>query len=668
MRRKKLKNKLEKLVNIKAIPILIAIFVCLLSIGYSAFQQNLLLDNMEMEILKQSDINISDVSITSTEGNAVSLSLSKKEGKITDKINMPQEDSSITYAVTIINLGNEEAGIREITNDNTTFDTIVDDGVVGNKICDREKCTLGASKTFNVEVKYKEGMFSEKFEYDLNYDSCMTVLSSDFKDSIESENDLKSVCGDSSMASMIPYLYIQNKSMTEEEATNYLIEKGVFISNAGDNSQYFDININIDTDAVYTITYVGIDNKEKYPSEVIGGSKIDIDIGNANMPNSYDIYMGENKLVKNTDYSEANSKITINNVSDNIKILNTGLLDIFYVNMPNNGFQNNVYSKFTTNIDLGVLISDIKIYHEVAGETIDVDNSSNKTVLKISKLTGGNSYILGTYKLGSANSYKCKSAKKLKTNLYTERCFSSTCSSDSNGTITYGTLGEDGALTSGQLLFCDVDGNGYYDSDEGFYYVTSLSTDSNYAVLLFHDNTYLNSTTNKLELGNEYYNPDLGTEYIIEYGNNLTGPKSALKNLPTITDWPNVSLSNTERQILSENGLASTNAGSLGIFSYSGYAARLLTYQELSEACSSDNSLALNNCLWLFQNTRFNHPYDYSNMYLKGYWLETHVYDSGADDKAFYLSGENLSLNSDTVASENSVRPVIEILKSEIDY
>ena len=96
MRRKKLKNKLEKLVNIKAIPILIAIFVCLLSIGYSAFQQNLLLDNMEMEILKQSDINISDVSIASTEGNAVSLALSKKEGKITDRINMPQEDSSIT--------------------------------------------------------------------------------------------------------------------------------------------------------------------------------------------------------------------------------------------------------------------------------------------------------------------------------------------------------------------------------------------------------------------------------------------------------------------------------------------------------------------------------------------------------------------------------------------
>ena len=99
MRRKKLKNKLEKLVNIKAIPILIAIFVCLLSIGYSAFQQTLLLDTMEMEVLKQSDINISDVSIASTKGSAVSLALSKKEGKITDRIITISTSSEIIHFI-----------------------------------------------------------------------------------------------------------------------------------------------------------------------------------------------------------------------------------------------------------------------------------------------------------------------------------------------------------------------------------------------------------------------------------------------------------------------------------------------------------------------------------------------------------------------------------------
>ena len=65
---------------------------------------------------------------------------------------------------------------------------------------------------------------------------------------------------------------------------------------------------------------------------------------------------------------------------------------------------------------------------------------------------------------------------------------------------------------------------------------------------------------------------------------NWHGPVTAIEELPTTYQWK-TTLSNTKRQITTEIGSTSTSGGTLPEFSYEGYAARLLTAQEVNAGC-----------------------------------------------------------------------------------
>lgn len=71
---------------------------------------------------------------------------------------LPYEDSTITYDVTLTNLGNVEMGIFDITGlpDNLEYSILGYD--LKDKICDSSnKCKLGANETISITIKYKEG-------------------------------------------------------------------------------------------------------------------------------------------------------------------------------------------------------------------------------------------------------------------------------------------------------------------------------------------------------------------------------------------------------------------------------------------------------------------------------------------------------------------------------
>ncbi len=261
------------------------------------------------------------------------------------------------------------------------------------------------------------------------------------------------------------------------------------------------------------------------------------------------------------------------------------------------------------------------------------------------------------------------------TTLHTETCTNSYTSYYCQGagyalnsTITYGNqTTTEGVLTTGDAFDCDVNGDGTYDaSTERFYYVSdyydtsTTSFNNNVAVLIYYSNVR-GGVANTL-----------GTAYDSS-GENWHGPVTARSELPTKSQWSNVSLYKETRPILAENNATATSGGTLPTeFSYTGYAARLLTYQEAYQGC---NSYSENNkyptstggldskCQFLMEGTKFVN----NSLATYGPWLESPIASYSLN--AYYVSASYRYLySSSAYYTDRGARPTIEILKSEISY
>ena len=279
-----------------------------------------------------------------------------------------------------------------------------------------------------------------------------------------------------------------------------------------------------------------------------------------------------------------------------------------------------------------------------------------------------NSVKLNSYTKGPM---VCKKA----TTLHTETCNSRSgygCLAKGyaqGATITYGhTTGS--TLTPGYALTCDVDGDGTYDeATERFYYVSDYydtntkSFNTDYATLIYYKNYGSSAVA---------YN---SSEY------NYEGPTTLLSSLPTSGDsgtWKNISLVNEQRQILNESGgtTVTTYSGStynLPKFSYAGYAARLLTAQEVNSACNitvgsgtyaSGTTGELDSCEFLMEDTVYSKTSGCSGGHCY-YWLETPQASSSI--RVWFVYGDTREVTLSKYANDSfGVRPAVEILKSSI--
>ena len=208
-------------------------------------------------------------------------------------------------------------------------------------------------------------------------------------------------------------------------------------------------------------------------------------------------------------------------------------------------------------------------------------------------------------------------------------------------TITYGNLGNSGTLASGDAFDCNVNGDGNYDAaTERFYYVTDV--DANTALLIYY-NDYVQSTV----------------AYDI---NGVDAPVDAIANLPTTTQWPNVSLTNTIRDIKDETGTVKKSG-----FDYGNKAARLITYGEVQSACGAGTTYSagyLDNCNYLLENTK----YANSSNPTQGTWTETAYSSSGRNAWFTYAIDRRINVGYTYNTTIVSARPVIEVPKSNIEY
>ena len=217
--------------------------------------------------------------------------------------------------------------------------------------------------------------------------------------------------------------------------------------------------------------------------------------------------------------------------------------------------------------------------------------------------------------------------------------------------------------SSGDAFDCDVNGDGEYDpATERFYYVSDatngITSDNDTAVLIYYSNVSAGVPSNSTTYA-----------YYSSANENWHGPVTAIQQLPTTSQWK-TTLTNTKRQITTETGTTSTSGGTLPTaFSYEGYAARLLTAQEVNAGCGftvgSWNTGELSTkCKYLMENTK------YSNASNKAYgeWLESpRTANSGY---VWFVIGSDRNVGSSNAnyAGYNGVRPAIEVSKSDISY
>ncbi len=177
-------------------------------------------------------------------------------------------------------------------------------------------------------------------------------------------------------------------------------------------------------------------------------------------------------------------------------------------------------------------------------------------------------------------------------------------------------------LMLGDKLYCDVNGDGTYnESTEIFYYLKDLDSDSTSAVLIYNNVT--------------------SSDYVAySKTNTLNGPTIASKYLPTISEWPNVSLTKAIRDIKSPNSDFIIKG-----FNYSGYAARLPSLSEV-ESCANESNCPITGVIW----------------------LETPKTQSNALYLFAPALGYNQIKDDDVTSLTASVMPVIEVPKSRISY
>ena len=213
----------------------------------------------------------------------------------------------------------------------------------------------------------------------------------------------------------------------------------------------------------------------------------------------------------------------------------------------------------------------------------------------------------------------------------------------SSGGTDFGQIPSGGALSSGDALDCDVNGDGVYNAtNERFYYLTD-SSDGN-AVLIFYNNTsQVNSTATPI-----------CSASAIAYGSN--GPTTAMDELPTIEQWANVSLYSEPRTISNGSVTLSTD------YVYTGKAARFATLDEIKAATSSSiNGTAneLSSYTFLLENGKY-----YDSTCRSNYWMET----PASASNIYRVDASTNKLGNVAVATGNSgVRPVIEVPYSSID-
>ena len=166
--KKRYKNKKFNLTTLYSLAIITC--VIFLTLGYSAFQSSLQIEDISAVIRVKADIRITNVSVSGANGGTSNYK-DYNVKSITSAVNLPNQNSTITYHIEVTNIGNVKQGIYAIDeiykniNSNTDSDLEIKSTTVNLKeeLCDDNNsslCKLGSVTTFDITIGYKSNGYN----------------------------------------------------------------------------------------------------------------------------------------------------------------------------------------------------------------------------------------------------------------------------------------------------------------------------------------------------------------------------------------------------------------------------------------------------------------------------------------------------------------------------
>ena len=146
----------------------------MLSVGFSAFQKELYINDLLMHVRLQRETRVSNISVSKTSG-ATANTEDYNEKKIYGNITFSNTSSYVLYKVDVTNYGNIKTGLLDITSNTNGINYSLCDSNGNNctnnvetQICNGASCTLGASKEIYVKVT-SSSSGTKEVNLDLNF-------------------------------------------------------------------------------------------------------------------------------------------------------------------------------------------------------------------------------------------------------------------------------------------------------------------------------------------------------------------------------------------------------------------------------------------------------------------------------------------------------------------
>ena len=162
--------------GLKACVLVVLGTVIFLTIGYAQFTNQLGIYGISATVRVHKDVRIGGISLSNATNDGISNYEEYNVKDIYSSVTLPNANSSITYDVKVLNLGNVEMGILNISGLPNNLTYSISNYNIEDPLCDdndSSQCKLGVEKTLHITISYKENGFDENnitYPLDLSFD------------------------------------------------------------------------------------------------------------------------------------------------------------------------------------------------------------------------------------------------------------------------------------------------------------------------------------------------------------------------------------------------------------------------------------------------------------------------------------------------------------------
>lgn len=157
-------NNFNKTKLLVMFSVYIFIFVVFLSVGFSAFQEELIMDDISARINLKTDVRVTGFKVVSTTNNAVPSNTDYNYNRIYGDIILPEGSSSVMYQMEITNIGNTKVGISNISGISENLKYTLIDYQIGQSISEDGKYTSGIKQTILIKIEYVNGVVTDEIQ------------------------------------------------------------------------------------------------------------------------------------------------------------------------------------------------------------------------------------------------------------------------------------------------------------------------------------------------------------------------------------------------------------------------------------------------------------------------------------------------------------------------